>query len=134
MKNFINLQLIPQKHINNPFNITNIINLSKYIPTLPLSVLKWTSMTWLKNKELHLDQGYTCKVYNKKELRLKGASKRINVKYKEGYWPCGLWYSKNQGLNHLIKCTCLCGFKQEPRQVLEMQTWNSITHERIENK
>ena len=42
-------------------------------------------MTWLKDKELCLGQGYTCKVHNKKELRLKGASKGINVKYKEGY-------------------------------------------------
>jgi len=42
-------------------------------------------MTWLKDKELCLGQGYTCKVHNKKELRLKGASKGINIKYKEGY-------------------------------------------------
>ena len=85
MKNFVNLQLIPQKHINNPFNVTNITNLPKYIPTLPLSILKWSSMTWLKDKELCLGQAYTCKVHNKKELMLKGASKGINIKYKEGY-------------------------------------------------
>jgi len=42
-------------------------------------------MTWLKGKELRLGQGYTCKVHNKKKLRLKGASKGINIKYNEGY-------------------------------------------------
>jgi len=42
-------------------------------------------MTWLKDKELCFGQDYTCKVHNKKELRLKGASKGINIKNKEGY-------------------------------------------------
>ena len=42
-------------------------------------------MTWLKDKELCFGQDYTCKVHNKKEIRLKGASKGINFKYKEGY-------------------------------------------------
>jgi len=52
MKNFINLQLIPQKHINNPFNITKMPNQPKMFLNYPLSVLKWNSMIWLKDMDI----------------------------------------------------------------------------------
>jgi len=69
-----------------------------------------------------LAKGTYVRFTTKMEHKLKGASKGINMKHKVGYMVIWLIIFKEEMplSSHQI-CTCECDFKQEPRQVPEMQ-------------